>query len=131
MPVGDAWGTYATPCPNCGGKVKYEFYGADCRGNPPSGSIYCSGKCKRKFTMAEWKLIAREEMKAEQRKEQVASLAWRAKDLANTLSEDPKVATKLRDELFKGTEPKGLKDPAAQQFHKRILEYAKAHSKLA
>ena len=67
MSVSDRWGTYKTPCPNCGGEVEYWFFGGDCRGNGPSGGIACKGKCKREFTVPEWGAIARDEMRERRR----------------------------------------------------------------
>ena len=57
---------YKTPCPNCKGQVEYLYFGADCRGNDSSMSLRCLG-CKRDFTMAEWKIIARPEIRRQAR----------------------------------------------------------------
>src|SRR3989344_5026624 len=49
----DKQGTYKTPCPDCGGEVKYWFVSADCRGNDAVRGIQCQG-CTRAFTHEEW-----------------------------------------------------------------------------
>lgn len=41
MPIGDCWGTWEGACPWCGGDISYWAFGADCRGNPPSGGVQC------------------------------------------------------------------------------------------
>lgn len=61
MSYGDSWGTYKTPCPNCGGRVKYAFFGSDCRWNDASYSIECDD-CGREFTKKEWAIIAAVEL---------------------------------------------------------------------
>lgn len=53
MSASDEWGTYEAPCPNCGGKVEYWYFGPDCRGNSGGGGIQCVS-CERKFTPKEW-----------------------------------------------------------------------------
>ena len=64
MSASDRWGTYETPCPNCGDKVEYWYFAPDCSYNPGSSGIQCKG-CKRNFTYEEWCKIAAKEMKPE------------------------------------------------------------------
>jgi hypothetical protein len=61
MSIDDSWGTYTTPCPYCGGRVAYAFFGPDCRGNDGSSSIHCEG-CKNSFTVEQWDRIAAPEL---------------------------------------------------------------------
>jgi hypothetical protein len=32
-------------CPRCGGKMQWEFFGADCRGNPGGSGKSCASLC--------------------------------------------------------------------------------------
>lgn len=45
-----------TRCPDCGGKIYRDYFGGDCRGNPPLTTIWCK-KCKKEFTEEEWSEI--------------------------------------------------------------------------
>ena len=41
------------PCPECGGDVKWWYYGIDCRGNGASSGIECT-KCHKTFDNWPW-----------------------------------------------------------------------------
>lgn len=45
MAIDDKWGTLKGGCPNCGGDLSWSYFGADCRGNPPSAGTSCLSKC--------------------------------------------------------------------------------------
>lgn len=45
MAIEDEWGTLKKGCPNCGGDLGWSYFGADCRGNPPSAGASCRNKC--------------------------------------------------------------------------------------
>lgn len=78
MSASNKWGTYKTPCPNCGGVINYWHYGADCLGNPSYGVIKCKGECQRDFTKAEWEIIASDEVRKIQKNEALKNLALKA-----------------------------------------------------
>lgn len=59
MSVFDRETVCKTPCPDCGGKIFRDYFGGDCRGNPPETTFCCKGFCKRNFSEKEWKNISR------------------------------------------------------------------------
>ena len=63
MSMFDKKNLYKTPCPDCGGEVYNDYFGGDCRGNPPVTMIWCK-KCKKEFAEKEWAEI---EKKAKER----------------------------------------------------------------
>ena len=49
---GYAFGVYKKPCPNCGGKVKFQFFAGD-HYDDPSFNIQCE-KCEATFIREKW-----------------------------------------------------------------------------
>ena len=60
-----------TPCPDCDGKVYRDYFGGDCRGNPPETTFRCKGFCKRDFSEKEWKGISHRLNKKSDRKRRI------------------------------------------------------------
>lgn len=51
----DMFGTFQTPCPDCGSEVKYNYYSPGCDTPHPSGGIFCTSEnCGNKYSITEW-----------------------------------------------------------------------------
>jgi endogenous inhibitor of DNA gyrase (YacG/DUF329 family) len=56
--------SFKTPCPKCGGVVRYWELDADCRGNPGGAGIDCQA-CGKEFSREEWSKISKEKIQGE------------------------------------------------------------------
>lgn len=124
--MGSDWGDFKTPCPNCSGTVEHYSFDDDCRGNAGSSGICCKG-CKRQFTLAEWNLIAQEEMAERARKKVLLQCGFDLKYIREKLHSSPDELKELEGLLFKGEEPTEG-DHFDPSLHKLLLQYAKDYA---